>query len=458
MGQFYRGGRLWSAETLHLQSSASLTGSSEITLASQPGPTTAATIHVVSTSADDAPYADGTPDIPATPELCTVTLAGTPQAAASGSDAVTDVWTAALAGGGPSDGDTFTVAIAGGANSPYVGTYHSPDAPTVVFGDIAALIAVDGQYTAGLVGMDFVVTAVAAGPGHVISSSTTSSGVTFGPAINTFVGADAVPPVLASTASVTDGTNTYAVTYVTGSIDNMATDLAAAIDGHNGYSASATGADVHVSGPTGYTLTDASTNGVTASFNVTDPGSVDIPATGSNGLGARTLLVEYLDGEGVQQKTTLTLNGLTPVDGPEAIWVQRITVASTGANGTAGTVTAKIGSTAFCTVVADDVQSHNLAYVVPAGKQLRLTGVLATASAVTRIRVRATHDPETGLSFDGPQLAVADFQTNLTPNAVALPYACGPFPAGAFLAVTAQASSGTVVASLDGFLEPEGAR
>ncbi len=455
MGSFYRGGRLHSAETIHLQASATLSGTSETPLASQAGVPAADTFSVVSTSPDDAPYDEGTPEVPAVPEVCVITLAGTPQAPVTGA---ADEWTCALDGeGGPADGDTFTVTVGG---TPYVGTYHSPDEPTVLFGEISAAIALDGTYTGALVGsgpMDYVVTAVAEGPGVTVSCSTTSSGITFGPAVHSTVGAT---EVLGSVASVTDGTHTYTAAYVTGSIENLASDLAAEIDGQDGYSADATGADITVSGPTGYVLTDESANAVSATFDITEAGSALVPATGSNGLGARSLLVEYIDADGRAARETLTLSGATPVTSTgTAKFIQRITVASAGANGTAGTLTCKIGTDAFLSISAGAVQSASTAYLVPADRQLRLTGLLATASDSCRVRVRASFDPETGLSFNGPQLAVVDAVVSPNPAQVELPYACGPFPPGSYVHVTAEgANTVKVIANLDGFLEPVGAR
>ena len=234
----------------------------------------------------------GTPAIPAVAEENEVTLSGTPQAFSAGSAGVTDVWDIPVGGGGPTDGDTITVTIAGGATSPYIGTYHSPDPPTVVFGDITALIAIDGQYTGFLdIGtMTYSLTANAPGLGHVVTASTDSLGITVGPAVNSAIGADPVAPTLASTAGVTDGTNSYSVTYTAGTLDDLATALAAAIDGNNGYTATAVGSVVTVSGAYSYTLTDTSSNGVAGAVVVTVPGNAYVPASPSVTINSSTVM------------------------------------------------------------------------------------------------------------------------------------------------------------------------
>ncbi len=120
-----------------------------------------------------------------------------------------------------------------------------------------------------------------------------------------------VPVDGVSVASVTDGTHTYSVTHTTGTLDDLATALAGAIDGNDGYTASAVGAVVTVSGATGYTLTDLSSDGVTASFAVIVAGSAEIPAV--LGTGIQTVKVYYLN-NGNPASESINLNGTTPVE------------------------------------------------------------------------------------------------------------------------------------------------
>lgn len=231
----------------------------------------------------------GSPAIPAVPELNDCTLSGVPQAYNAGSPgtpAVVDKWHIPIGMGTLTDGDIFEVTVAGGPSSPYTSTYHTGDTPMDVFAPITAAILADGQYTGtlDLVGPAYNLEAVAAGAGHVVTGSTTSVGITFGPAVNTQVGADAIAPVpatAATVASMTDGTHTYSVTYTAGTLDDLATALAAAVDGHDGYSATAAGAVVSTSGPAGYVLTDLSINGVTIAVVVTQVGNPYVPAIGN---------------------------------------------------------------------------------------------------------------------------------------------------------------------------------
>ena len=240
----------------------------------------------------------GTPGTPGVPEEDEVTLSGTPQAydpGTPGTPGVVDIWNIPIVPGVLLDGDVMEVTIAGGANSPYTSTYHTGDTPDVLFAPITAAILADGQYTGTLdLGVpEFRVEAVAAGVGHVVTGSTTSIGTQFGPAVNSQVGADAVPPVAptpASTAAVTDGTNHYSVTYTVGTLDDLATALAAAIDGNAGYTATAVGAVITVSGPAGFVLTDESSNGVTATFNITVPGTPSTPGTADLQVGSPYVL------------------------------------------------------------------------------------------------------------------------------------------------------------------------
>ncbi len=357
MGQYYRGGKLISAETIHLHSSITLDGSTETTLAAQSGPVTADTITVVSDSVEDDVLKDdtpATPDTPATKRTLALTL-----------------------GGSVSTGDVIDLGIA--ANH-YTYTITGLESGA---GDL----------------FDAVVTSAAADPSFDVTTNGTEL------------------DLQAKTAGTAANAITVTWAWTTGS----------------------------------GTASIANTNGAALI-----PGDPIVP--GVAGTGAHTVMVEYLDTDGKSARETLTLDGTSPVASEgSARWIQRVTIVTAGSNGLGGTLTAKIGDTVCLTIDAGDVQTESTAYVVPAGRQMRLTGILATASAAARVRIRASYDPETGTVFEGPKLAVADFIAATQPALISLPYACGPFPAGSFVAVTAQASNGVVVsASVDAFLEPAG--
>ncbi len=96
------------------------------------------------------------------------------------------------------------------------------------------------------------------------------------------------------------------------------------------------------------------------------------------GVGARTILIEGLDGNYVAQSETLTLNGTSNVD-TILTWLRvfRVTVATAGSSLTnVGTITVNHTTTTaniFCKVVAGMGQSEIAVYTVPAGKTLYLT-------------------------------------------------------------------------------------
>lgn len=179
---------------------------------------------------------------------------------------------------------------------------------------------------------------------------------------------------------------------------------------------------------------------------------------GANATGVRTVRVDYLDATGHEKSETLTLNGTDAVETVHtAIWVQRLTAKTAGSgNDAAGDITASIGGDAFVTIKAGGVQSQTGGYMVPTAKQLRLACLTGGCESPVRVRVRTTHDGETGITFADLKHVACDFIAG--PNAEDFDFCDGSpsYPAGTVLAVTVAVNSKLVVATLLGYLEPEG--
>lgn len=174
--------------------------------------------------------------------------------------------------------------------------------------------------------------------------------------------------------------------------------------------------------------------------------------------GVRTVHVDFLDANGRERSEVLTLNGTDPVETAlHAIWVQRLTVVTAGEDGyAAGDITADIGGHTFVAILAGDVQSQTGGYMVPAHKQLRLACLTAGCESPVRVRVRTNHDGETGITFHTLRHTACDFIGG--PNAEDFDFCDGSpsYPSGTVLAVTVAVATKTVVATLLGYLEPEG--
>lgn len=264
--------------------------------------------------------------------------------------------------------------------------------------------------------------------------------------VHTATGADAGG---ASVASVTDGLQSCGSgAYTSGGLGALATALAASINGHNGYTASALSAVVTVSGPYGYAFTDTSTGGVTTSANTTEPGSPG--SIGDPGTGIATVLLSYLDADGIRKSESIALNGTTNVltVAEDIKAILGMTALSVGSNGSAvGNVKATDGSSkVYAEIVTGRNENSQAVYMVPAGNQLWLTALSGSATAEARIRLVAGNP------------ALTQAEAICGQPGIHIDPACplGPFPSGTVIKVLATGvSPGTIVAvTCDGYLDP----
>ena len=262
-------------------------------------------------------------------------------------------------------------------------------------------------------------------------------------------------PVVDDTASVSDGTHTYTATYAAGTLAGLAADLAAQIDGQDGYTATAVGVTVHVSGPSGYTLTDASAGAVTCTAALVAAGVVGIAA----GTGARQVAVHYLDHTGKCQTETIALQGTTAVTSVavDIAAVQSVTVTAAGSGGApAGDI--KVQDVADAVVLeiikAGVNRSESVAYTVPSARTGLLDRITLSPgnSTLGRVRVLATALPgstaPTGLAYVladqfVSQVTVLDFHES----------PLGPFPAGTQIYATVKGDGAIVSVDLTAHLE-----
>lgn len=97
----------------------------------------------------------------------------------------------------------------------------------------------------------------------------------------------------------------------------------------------------------------------------------------SAGTGARTVTIEGLDADYLEIAETVSLNGVTPVNTTLSFFrVNRAYVATAGSGETnAGNISGSIGGNKQFIIEADEGQTHQTLYTVPAGKTLIVTGL-----------------------------------------------------------------------------------
>lgn len=127
------------------------------------------------------------------------------------------------------------------------------------------------------------------------------------------------------------------------------------------------------------------------SSNVADDGD---PA----GTGARTIKIYGLNGSGIEQNETKTLDGTNAVALSNTyLRINRAVITAVGTNGSAvGNISIRGagGGSVYCYIAAGDNASMQCVYTVPAGKTAYLKTVCAGVSArETRVFLRATCNP-----------------------------------------------------------------
>ena len=343
--------------------------------------------------------------------------------------------------------DTFTHKVLDGA-----------EAATALATALTILIAADANWTA--TSATNVIT-ITGDPGLAYA---TADATTQNQSVDLAVGfAQTVAAATGDTVSVDDGTTQFDYVVADGDTTTaeLATGVAAEIDGSPDYSASAVGALITITAANAgdaFAFSDVSTDNQTADIVLT----ISDEAVQANvaGTGAKTIRLDYLDGDGVRQNETVTLNGSTAVtstltDATAVLGAVLMTFGSGNASVGDITVTDTTGAVIFDFIAATTSQSLAAVYKVPDGTRLQVTSICATADVISLIRLRSDTNPATGAivsgaSYEWHSLFGLGAAGEFTP---AVPI--GPFPAGASVWLTATESAATVAAvATAGYLEP----
>lgn len=185
----------------------------------------------------------------------------------------------------------------------------------------------------------------------------------------------------------------------------------------------------------------------------------DSAQDGAAGTGCLTLRIDYLDGDGVRQSETVTMDGLTPVTttATDVTAILAVTCMTFGSGNAAdGTITVtNTGATStFEQVESMGSQSLAAVYKVPAGNQLQVTSIWASASAASQVWLYSDTNPATGAVVSGAQYVWGLFSAVTTHAKHQSMVPAGPFPAGASVWMAAQDAAATlVVGTIEGYLE-----
>lgn len=145
------------------------------------------------------------------------------------------------------------------------------------------------------------------------------------------------------------------------------------------------------------------------------------------GTGARTVVVEYLNGDLDYSFEMVTLNGTTPVLtlATDVRWVQAMHVATAG-SGTkaAGNISVANGGASFLRLTAGERTTYNSLTRVPRQRRLFVTEMYASSnsgSSASRVKVEALStqingldQSETGLYYKIAGIALQDSSTTLS--------------------------------------------
>lgn len=181
----------------------------------------------------------------------------------------------------------------------------------------------------------------------------------------------------------------------------------------------------------------------------------------AGGSGARTIIIEYLNGSLDLSVEVLTLNGLTPVltQATDIRWVQNIFVATAGNGGVAaGAISISHSGVVYDQIPAGDRASHSSFYRVPRNKRMYLTAMYAGASSGTAAtsvlvelvttQVDGLDQQETGLFYKVAGIALQDVSTTLP---LSMPF---PIQAGQIAGFVATCDKGaTITAGFMGWME-----
>lgn len=202
-------------------------------------------------------------------------------------------------------------------------------------------------------------------------------------------------------------------------------------------------------------------------LTLTVPQSVQmsIVSTSANdaaaGTGARTVVIEYLNGSLDLSMEVVILNGTTPVTtvATDVRWVNSVYVATAGTGGApAGQIDVSHNATVYARVLAGDRCTHNSFKRVPRGKTLYIDSIYAgissgTAATTGLIELVSTQidgldQQETGLYYKQAGISLQDASQALT---FGMPL---PVGAGHIVGYIATVDKGaTITAGFTGWVE-----
>lgn len=179
------------------------------------------------------------------------------------------------------------------------------------------------------------------------------------------------------------------------------------------------------------------------------------------GTGARTVVIEYLNGNLDMSVELVTLNGLTPVQtvAADIRWVQAIYVATAGSTRAAvGTIDLTNNSTVYARVMPGERSTSNSFKRVPRGKCLYISSIYAgcssgTAATTATIELVTTQvdgldQQETGLFYRHAGISLQDTSQAMT---LEMPF---PVQAGHIVGYVASVDKGaTITAGFTGWVE-----
>jgi hypothetical protein len=179
------------------------------------------------------------------------------------------------------------------------------------------------------------------------------------------------------------------------------------------------------------------------------------------GTGARTVVVEYLNGDLDYSFEMVALNGTTPVLtlATDVRWVQAVHVATAGSGGkAAGDITATNGGVTYLKILVGERTTHNSFTRVPRQRRLFVTQMYAGASSgssASRVKVEAVStqingldQSETGLFYKVAGIALQDGSATLALTS--------PFPVNAgqiFGFVATSDKAATITTGYMGWIE-----
>jgi hypothetical protein len=147
------------------------------------------------------------------------------------------------------------------------------------------------------------------------------------------------------------------------------------------------------------------------------------------GTGARTIVIEYLDGNLDFSFELITLNGTTPVNtiATDIRWVQAMHVATAGSGGkAAGQIDLNYNGNTYSRIITNERTSHSSLRRVPRNKKLFITSIYAgsdSGSSASRVlvellltQINGLDQQETGLFYSQAGIALQDNSTTLSLN------------------------------------------